>query len=312
MELRIFTEPQQGATYQQLLAVARTAEEGGFGAFFRSDHYLSMGATSGLPGPSDAWITLAGLARDTETIRLGTLVTAATFRLPGPLAIAVATVDDMSGGRVELGLGAGWYEAEHAAYGIPFPTLGERFDRLAEQLEIIEGLWGAPEGTIFGFEGSHYRLEDSPALPKPVQRPRPPVIVGGKGPRRTPHLAARFADEYNVAWCDPAETASLNATVDEACRSLGRDPSSLVRSVAQVICLGADGPQIQRRAQVIGRDVEELRENGLAGTPDEVLAKLTAFAEVGVSRVYLQVLDLDDLAHLELVADTVLPDLADR
>ena len=169
MELRIFTEPQQGATYDDLLAVARTAEELGFGAFFRSDHYLGMG-TEGLPGPSDAWVTLAGLARDTSTIRLGTMMTSATFRHPGPLAIAVANVDQMSGGRVELGIGAGWFEQEHTAYGIPFPSTGERFDRFEEQLAVITGLWGTPEGERFSFDGEHYRLVDSPALPKPVQR----------------------------------------------------------------------------------------------------------------------------------------------
>lgn len=312
MELRVFTEPQQGATYGQLLAVARTAEERGFGAFFRSDHYLSMGATSGLPGPSDAWATLAGLARDTSTIRLGTLVSSATFRRPGPLAIAVATVDDMSGGRVELGIGTGWYEAEHTAYGIPFPPLGERFDRLAEQLEIIEGLWTTPAGKTFDFDGAHYRLDGSPALPKPVQKPRPPVIVGGRGIRRTPAIAARFADEYNVAWHDPASVRSLNANVDAACAAIGRDPSEIRRSVAQVLCVGADEPELARRAKVIGREVDELRSNGLAGTPDELVAKLMTFADVGVSRVYLQVLDLDDLAHLDLVADAVMPAVADR
>lgn len=186
MDLRIFTEPQQGASYDQLLAVARTAEECGYGAFFRSDHYLKMGSVSGLPGPTDAWVTLAGLARDTERIRLGTLLTAATFRLPGPLAISVAVVDAMSGGRVDLGLGAGWFEEEHTAYGIEFPPVVERFDRLEEQLEIITGLWDTPEGETFSFSGRHYRLESSPALPKPAQRPHPPIIVGGHGLRRTP------------------------------------------------------------------------------------------------------------------------------
>src|SRR6266540_752887 len=198
-QLRIFTEPQQGATYDDLLAVAQRAEELGFGAFFRSDHYLAMGdalEAGGLPGPSDAWTTLAGLARDTTTIRLGTLVTSATFRLPGVLAIAVANVDQMSGGRVELGLGAGWYEQEHRAYGIPFPPTGERFDRLAEQLAIVTGLWSTPPGERFTFRGGYYDVADSPALPKPVQVPGPPVIIGGKGAKRTPRLAARYADEF--------------------------------------------------------------------------------------------------------------------
>lgn len=312
MELRIFTEPQQGATYGQLLAVARRAEERGFGAFFRSDHYLSMGGVSGLPGPSDAWTTLAGLARDTTTIRLGTLVTASTFRHPGPLAIAVANIDDMSGGRVELGIGAAWYEAEHAAYGIPFPSTRERFDRLTEQLQIIEGLWTTPVGATFDFDGVHYRLQDSPALPKPFQQPRPPVIIGGSGPRRTPDLVARFADEFNVAWGDTATVRSLNANVDSACRAVGRDPSTVIRSAAQVLCVGVDEGEIARRAAVIGREVDELRANGLAGTPEELVAKVQTYADVGISRIYLQVLDLDDLAHIDLVADSVMPAVADR
>jgi F420-dependent oxidoreductase-like protein len=204
MELRVFTEPQQGATYDDLVAVAREAERLGFGAFFRSDHYLGMG-TEGLPGPSDAWVTLAGLARDTSTIRLGTLMTSATFRLPGPLAISVANVDQMSGGRVELGLGAGWFTEEHTAYGIPFPDTGERFDRFEEQLAIITGLWGTPVGERFGYQGSHYQLTDSPALPKPAQA-KPPVIIGGMGKRRTPELAARYADEFNLPFVDEETT----------------------------------------------------------------------------------------------------------
>src|SRR5579862_2669589 len=168
MQLRIFTEPQQGADYATLLSVARAAEELGFDAFFRSDHYLAMGGP-GLPGPTDAWVTLAGLAVQTSRIRLGTLVSPATFRLPGPLAIAVAQVDQMSGGRVELGLGAGWYAAEHTAYGIPFPATPERFDRFAEQVEIVYGLLATPLGTTYSYRGEHYELADSPALPKPVQ-----------------------------------------------------------------------------------------------------------------------------------------------
>src|SRR2546421_350164 len=193
MQLRVFTEPQQGATYDDLLRVARAAEELGFDAFFRSDHYHAMGRGDGLPGPTDAWVTLAALARETSRIRLGTLLTSATFRLPGPLAIAVTQVDAMSGGRVELGLGAGWFDREHEAYGIPFPPVAERFDRLEEQLTIVTGLWETPVGERFSFAGRHYTVERSPALPRPVQQPRPPVIVGGHGAKRTPALAARFA-----------------------------------------------------------------------------------------------------------------------
>src|SRR5579872_1987874 len=254
MRLRIFTEPQQGADYATLLRVARAAEDLGFDAFFRSDHYLKMGDVSGLPGPTDAWATLAGLARETSRVRLGTLVSAATFRLPGPLAITVAQVDQMSGGRVEFGLGAGWFEAEHAAYGIPFPSLGERFDLLEEQLAVITGLWGTPEGQTFSFDGAHYQLSDSPALPKPAQRPRPPVLLGGTGPRRTPRLAARFADEFNVPFASVADSAAVFARVREACEAAGRYPSSMTYSVAQTVCCGKDEAEFRRRAAAIGQE----------------------------------------------------------
>ncbi|HET8604696.1 MAG TPA: LLM class F420-dependent oxidoreductase [Marmoricola sp.] len=306
MELRVFTEPQQGATYDDLLAVARKAEELGFGAFFRSDHYLAMG-TDGLPGPTDGWVTLAGLARDTSTIRLGTLMTSATFRLPGPLAIAVAQVDAMSGGRVELGLGAGWYEAEHTAYGIPFPDVRERFDRLGEQLAVVTGLWETPAGERFSHDGRFYPVADSPALPKPAQQPRPPVIVGGQGKRRTPALAARFADEFNLPFVDEETTRDQFARVRAACEKVGRDPGTMRWSNALVLCCGADEAEVRRRAEAIGREVGELRQNGLAGTPQEVVDKLGRYADLGAERAYLQTLDLADLEHLELVAAEVMP-----
>jgi F420-dependent oxidoreductase-like protein len=307
MLLRIFTEPQQGADYGRLLAVARAAEELGFDAFFRSDHYLKMGDVSGLPGPTDAWVTLAGLARETSRIRLGTLMSAATFRYPGPLAIAVAQVDQMSGGRVEFGLGAGWFAAEHTAYGIPFPGMAERFDRLEEQLEIITGLWETPEGKTFSFDGSYYALTDSPALPKPAQRPRPPVLVGGHGPRRTPRLAARFADEYNVVFVSLAETGAAFGRVRAACEAAGRDPAALVYSAGQVVCCGRTGAELARRAAVIGSGVDDLVASGLAGSPAQIVDKLGQFAGIGTARMYLQVLDLHDLDHLELLAAEVMP-----
>jgi F420-dependent oxidoreductase-like protein len=307
MQLRIFTEPQLGADYQTLRAVALASEELGFDAFFRSDHYLKMGAVSGLPGPTDSWATLAALAVETSRIRLGTLVTAATFRLPGPLAITVAQVDQMSGGRVELGLGTGWFEAEHTAYGIPFPPLGERFDRLEEQLAIITGLWTTPEGQTFSFDGAHYQLADSPGLPKPAQRPRPPVLVGGHGTRRTPRLAARFADEFNVAFQSVSDSAAGFARVREACEAAGRYPDSMTFSVAQRVCCGKDEAEFRRRAAAIGEDPADVREHGIGGTPGEVAAKIAEFAEIGAERVYLQVLDLSDLDHLELIASDVVP-----
>jgi F420-dependent oxidoreductase-like protein len=304
VQLRIFTEPQMGATYDDLLAVARRTEETGFDAFFRSDHYLTMGG-DGLPGPTDAWVTLAGLARETSRIRLGTLMTAATFRLPGPLAISVAQVDQMSGGRVELGIGAGWFEGEHAAYGIPFPPLGERFDRYEEQVAVLTGLWNTPPGKTFDFRGTHYELTDSPALPKPVQDGGIPLIVGGRGRTRTPRLAARYAAEFNVPFASAEDNARLFGGVREACEEAGRDPSSLVYSSALVLCVGRDEAELARRAAAIGREVDELREHGVAGTPAEAVDVLGRYREAGAQRFYLQVLDLADLDHLDLVAAEV-------
>jgi F420-dependent oxidoreductase-like protein len=306
MELRIFIEPQQGATYDDQLAMARTAEELGYGAFFRSDHYLAMGG-DGLPGPTDAWVTLAGLARETSTIRLGTMMTSATFRHPGPLAISVAQVDAMSGGRIELGLGAGWFGAEHAAYGIPFPSTGERFDRLEEQLEILTGLWSTPVDATYSFAGTHYSLADSPALPKPQQQPGPPILIGGSGKKRTPTLAARYAAEFNLPFVDEATTEAQFARVRAACESIGRDPGSLTYSNALVVCCGIDEPEVSRRAAAIGRSPDDLRRDGLAGSPQEVLDKIGRYAALGSQRIYLQVLDLHDLDHVELLATEIMP-----
>jgi len=307
MRLRIFTEPQQGASYGTLRRVAKAAEDLGFDAFFRSDHYLRMGSGSGEPGPTDAWATLAALAVETSTIRLGTLVTAATFRLPGPLAITVAQVDEMSGGRVEFGLGTGWYDGEHRAYGIPFPPLKERFDRFEEQLAIITGLWSTPVGQTFSYDGGYYSLTDSPALPKPVQQPKVPVIIGGGGARRTPALAARYADEFNAAFRPASDAAAAFERVRGACAAEGRDPASMIFSTAQVVCCGKDEAEVARRAAAIGREVSDLRENGLAGSPAEIVDKIGAYAEAGATTAYLQILDLADLDHLDLLASQVLP-----
>jgi F420-dependent oxidoreductase-like protein len=306
MELRVFTEPQQGATYDDLLRVAQAAEQLGYGAFFRSDHYLAMNA-EGLPGPTDAWITLAGLARETSSIRLGTLVTSATFRYPGPLAVSVAQVDAMSDGRVELGIGAGWFEDEHKAYGIPFPPVGERFDRLEESLAVITGLWETPLGQKFSYGGQHFPISDSPALPKPVQRPRPPMIIGGMGRKRTPALAARYADEFNLPFVPLDVAREQFGRVRDACGAAGRSADELVYSNALVLCCGRTEEEIARRAAAIGRDVDELRANGAAGTPAEVVDKLGSYGDLGSTRVYLQTLDLSDLDHLELVAAEVMP-----
>ncbi len=308
MRLCVFTEPQLGARYEDQLAVAHRTEECGFDGFFRSDHFLTMGGGDGLPGPTDAWLTLAALARETSRIRLGTLLTSATFRLPGLLAGAVAQVDAMSGGRVELGLGAGWYEQEHQAYGVPFPAVGERFDRLAEQLEIITGMWNTPPGSTYSFKGRHYDLTNSPALPRPLQTPGPPVIVGGWGARRTPDLAARFADEFNAPFGSVEKTASQYVRVADACARQGRDAGGrapLVLSAAQVVCCGRSDAELARRATAIGRPLESLRDDGLAGTPDEIVDKIGRFAEAGTSRLFLQVLDMTDLDHLDLIASDV-------
>ena len=308
MLLRIMAEAQQGADYDTLLRLARAAEELGFDGFFRSDHYVKYGDVDGLPGPTHSWVTLAGLARETTRIKLGTLMTAATFQLPGPLAIAVANVDQMSGGRVELGLGTGWYEPEHRAYGIPFPAMAERFDRFEEQLEIITGLWLTPVGETFSFEGKHYQLHDSPALPKPFSG-RPPIIIGGGGPRRTPALAARFADEFNTMFRSAEEARTVYERVQAACAAQGRT-RALAYSVAQEVCCGRDDREVARRAAaMIGRDMAHLREKGMIGSPAQIVDKIGRFGEVGSSRIYLRMMDLHDIAHLELLASEVLPQI---
>jgi F420-dependent oxidoreductase-like protein len=310
VQLRIFTEPQQGASYADQLAVAKATEELGFDAYFRSDHYLAMGDRDGLPGPTDAWVTLAGLARETSRIRLGTLVSPVTFRRPGPLAITVAQVDAMSDGRVELGLGAGWFEAEHAAYGMTFPGVHDRFDQLTEQLAVITGLWQTPVGEPFSYEGAHYRITDSPALPKPIQQPRPPIVLGGHGARRTPALAAEYADDFNVGFSAVDVVERQFDRVREACDRAARDLSTLTFSVALVACCGRDEAEFRRRADAIGRDPAELREHGACGTPGEVLEALARYRAIGAQRAYLQILDLHDFDHLHLLADEVLPAVA--
>jgi len=308
VKLRIFTEPQQGASYFDLLAVAQRAEHLGFDAFFRSDHYLRMGQASGVPGPSDSYVTLAGIARETSNIRLGTLVTSATFRHPGVLAISVANVDAMSNGRLELGLGAGWFDAEHKAHAIPFPALGERFDRLAEQLEIVTGMWNTPEGELYDFHGKHYDIEKSPALPKPVQRPLP-IVIGGGGAKRTPALAAKYAAEFNTPFMSQDGFTTQRQRVSAACESIGRDPGSMVFSAALVVCVGRDDAEVARRAAAIGREVDELKTNGVCGTPAEAVERLQQWKALGAQRAYLQVLDLSDLEHLDLIAAEVMPHL---
>lgn len=309
MDFRAFVEPQQGATYADQLAVAQAAEDLGFDAFFRSDHYLAMSGDGG-PGPTDSWVTLGAIARETSHIRLGTLVTSATFRYPGPLAIAVAQVDEMSGGRVEFGLGSGGFEAEHRAYGIPFPSVRERFDRLTEQLAVITGLWTTPAGQTFDHAGEHYTINDSPGLPKPVQSPHPPIVVGGTGAKRTPALAAQYAAEFNVPFATIDIVRTQFERVADAVAAAGRAADSIVYSSAFVLCAGRDDAEVARRASVIGREVDEMRSNSpLVGSPDEIVDKLGPWRELGVQRVYAQLLDMSDLAHLELLASDVMPQL---
>jgi F420-dependent oxidoreductase-like protein len=307
MEYCVFVEPQLGASYGDQLAFAQTAERLGFDGFFRSDHYLRPGRAQQLPGPTDAWTTLAGLARETSRIRLGTLVSSVTFRHPGILAVQVAQVDEMSNGRVELGLGAGWMEQEHRAYGIPFPR--KRFDLLEEQLEVVTGLWQTTAGDSFSFEGHHYRLEDSPALPKPVQE-RIPVIVGGAGPRRTPELAARFATEYNLGFPALEEIPQRLGNLRAACERVGRDPETLTFSLAMSTFAGPDDEAIGRRTAKMGRSVDEVRDGiNIIGDGDEIAERVERYAELGFQRVYFQLLDLQDVAHVEYLGAEVLPKL---
>jgi F420-dependent oxidoreductase-like protein len=307
-DLCIFTEPQQGATYDTLLALAQRAEALGFGGFFRSDHFLKMGGVSGLPGPTDAWVTLAGLARETSTIRLGTLVSPVTFRTPGLLAVSVAQVDQMSGGRIELGIGAGWYEPEHRAYGFDFPPPPARFDDLTDQLAIITGMWGTPIGETFSYTGKVHSVTDSPGLPKPVQQPVP-VVMGGGGAKRTPALTAQYAAESNVGFAPVTTFAERKARVEAACAAINRQ-RPMRYSVALVVCAGRTEADIERRAAAIGRDPAELRKDGIAGSAEEAAAAIRRYEDAGAERVYLQVLDLSDLDHVDFIANEVAPLLA--
>jgi F420-dependent oxidoreductase-like protein len=306
-------EGQEGVAWDQWLALARACERGGLDGLFRSDHYLSVfGRTE--RGSLDAWSTLAALASCTERIRLGTLVSPATFRHPSELAKVVATVDHVSGGRVELGLGAGWYEGEHRAYGFPFPELGDRMEILEEQLEIVTRQWGDAPAS---FAGRHYELEDCPGEPKPVQRPRPPLIMGGMAGPRSAALAARFADEYNTIFCTPEVCRARRQKVLEACERAGRDPATIRFSLMTACVVGADRDElrrrVRRRAEVTGEgfdsdsDLREQAENTLVGTVEEVVERLHSYAEAGVERFFLQHLGHEDVDMVELIAAEVQP-----
>jgi F420-dependent oxidoreductase-like protein len=301
MQLRIFVEPQFGATYSDQLAMAQAAESHGFDAFFRSDHFLTMGGDGGV-GPTDSWVTLGAIARETSRVRLGTLMTSATFRQPGHLAIEVAQVDEMSGGRVELGFGAGWFEREHQAYGWDFPTeIAERFDRFEEQLSIVTGLWGTENGSTYSFTGQHYALADSPALPKPVQQPAPPVIIGGMGARRTPRLAAQFAAEYNLPFGDVEAAQRQYGLVREACEKAGRDPATMTLSHAITVFCDDDETSARARAEALGVPGPMLA-SAAVGSVEQVAARLREYADAGATRSYLQLLEIGNVDHVERLA----------
>ncbi|NKQ59177.1 LLM class F420-dependent oxidoreductase [Amycolatopsis sp. K13G38] len=298
-------EPRHGARYDDILALARTTERAGFDAFFRSDHLLGVDPQDPTYLPTDCWTTLGGLARDTTRIRLGALVGAATFRLPGILATIVASVDEMSGGRVELGLGTGWYAREHEAFGIPFPETRERFDRIEEQLAIITGLWRTPTGDPhgFSFSGKHYRVEGNRTPPAPTQVPHPPIIIGGSGPKRTPEIAARYANEFNAAL--GGDLRERYAIFARACETAGRDPEEARRSAVLPVACGATPSEVDRRGAIIGSDF--MRENAAIGSPGLVVDRIAQLRESGADTVYLHIYDIHDLDHIELLGREVLP-----
>jgi F420-dependent oxidoreductase-like protein len=311
LQIRSFTWPGGDAAIGPTLArIARDADTAGFDSIWVMDHFFQIRGVGRVEEPMLEGMTALGfLAAHTERARLGLMVGGVPYRTPALWIKATTTLDVLSGGRAWLGIGAAWNEQEAAALGIPFPPLGERFDRYEEQLAILTGLWATPVGESFDFEGAHYRLAGSPALPKPVQDGGVPILVGGRGRTRTPRLAARYAAEFNVPFSSAEDNARLFARVRGACEEAGRDPSSLVYSSALVLCVGRDETEIARRAAAIGGEVDELREHGVAGTPAEAVDTLGRYAEAGAERVYLQVLDLADLDHLDLVAAEVAPQL---
>jgi len=305
--MRVLMEPRHGARYDDILALALATERAGFDAFFRSDHLMGVDPADTSYQPTDSWTTLAGLARDTGRVRLGTLVTAATYRPPGLLATIVSTVDQMSGGRVELGIGTGWYEREHAAFGIGFPQTGERFDRLEEELAIITGLWATTSAEPFSFDGEHFRVEANHSPPRGTQSPHPPIIIGGAGARRTPALAARYADEFNGAL-----GGDLRARFERfarACEAIGRDPDEPRRSAVLPVACGTTAADRDRRAAVMGGEL--IIAHAAIGSPDEVTEQVRALGAAGADTVYFQILDIHDLDHLALLGAEVLPHVVD-
>src|SRR4051794_17635867 len=302
MRLCLMIEGQEGVPWERWVALARACEEHGFEALLRSDHYLSVQGDTAPRASLDAWATLAALAPLTTTLRLGTLVSPATFRHPSVLAKMVVTVDHVTGGRVEVGLGAGWLEAEHRAYGFPFAATPERYDVLAEQLEVVHRSW--TEGP-FSFKGMHYAIEELDALPKPVQRPHPPLIMGGNAGPRAAKLAARWADEYNTVYPTLGQIRERRAAIVAACEEACREPIPF--SVMTGFVIGADDAEVAERARALGQDPAALPEPWVTGTPDQFVARLRELEEAGVERVMLQHLAHDDDAALDLLGREVLP-----
>jgi F420-dependent oxidoreductase-like protein len=307
MRVCLMIEGQEGVSWDEWVALARACEEHGLEGLFRSDHYASLSGDK-QRGSLDAWATLTALAALTERIRLGSMVSPATFRHPSQLAKVVATADHVSGGRVELGLGAGWNEPEHRGYGFPFPDLGVRLALFAEQLEIVHRQWTE---EVLDFAGDHYRLESLRALPKPLQRPRPPLIVGGAAQRGTVEPAVRFADEYDTTFVGPDEARVRRRRIDEACERVGRDPATLTFSVMTGCVIGSDrGEVLDRGRQLmewIGADgdvetfLAERAERTVVGTLDEVRERLAAYEAAGAERMYLQHLVHSDVDAVALM-----------
>jgi F420-dependent oxidoreductase-like protein len=318
MDVCLVIEGQEGVTWDQWLSLALACEEHGFDGLFRSDHYLSFEHPRER-GAFDAWTTLAALAAITERVRLGTMVSPVTFRHPSLLAKSVVTVDHASDGRVELGMGGGWFEREHSAYGFPFPPTAERMDILAEQVEIVHRLWDWDEDEVT-FRGTHYQLEACPALPRPLQDPHPPLIIGGGAGPRSAALAARWADEYDVVFVDPATARDRRGRVSAACERIGRDPGEVRFSVFTRVVVGADEDELRQRAAALMESLDEqgdveafidgMRSNMTIGTVEQVLGRLEEYAKVGVDRVYMQHLVHDDLETVALIGTEVVPEAA--
>jgi F420-dependent oxidoreductase-like protein len=304
MQLCLMIEGQEGVTWSQWLDLARACEEQGVPTLFRSDHYMQLGGGHPERGSLDAWTTLAALAAVTTTLRFGTLVSPATFRHPSMLAKAVVTADHVSGGRMELGLGAGWHAREHEAYGFPFPPTRERMDVLEEQLQVIRGAWLTEP---FSFEGRHYTVRDLNAQPKPVQRPRPPIIIGGSAGPRSAALAARYADEYNTVFPTLDDVRERHAAVERACEAAGREP--LPFSVMTSVVLGRDRGELEDRlrrlAELTGEDAALLLaqppSGWVVGTLDDAAEQIAALDEAGVQRLMCQHLLHDDLDAVALI-----------